>query len=172
MIEVVVIYVVMSAMWCAQAVPFRSLVPLSKTTPAKRSLIPRVRWVFTGLAIAVQSAKGTSPANMRCNWTSEPTQVRQDSRWVVASFCVKGVANTSKLPRYKRDHSKDGMRAYQFISLLVFFHVRSRGSWWHLRPHFNPNIHPHIERACGSQWHPADVRPGSFGKLVVSLPSS
>lgn len=49
------------------------------------------------------------------------------SRWVVASFCVKGVANTSKLPRYKRDHSKDGMRAYQFINLCLYFFMWGPG---------------------------------------------
>ena len=170
MIEVVVIYVVMSAMWCAQAVPFRSLVPLSKTTPAKRSLIPRVRWVFTGLAIAVQSAKGTSPANMRCNWTSEPTQVRQDE--LLRRFASKVLQTLPNSLATKGIIQRMGWEPINLSIFACIFSCEVQGFMVASTSTFNPNIHPHIERACGSQWHPADVRPGSFGKLVVSLPSS
>lgn len=83
-----------------------------------------------------------------CDATERVSQLR----CVKMSCCVvlrQRCCKHFQTPSLQKDHSKDGMRAYQ--SLLGLFHVRSRGSWCHLRPHFNPNIHPHIERACGSQ---------------------
>ncbi len=101
------------------------------------------------------------------------------SRWVVAPFSVKGVANNSKLPPYKRIIKSMG---WEPVSLCFYFFKRGQGvhggicgqhiHFWWTCPIFNPNSHPHSERACGSQWHPADVRPGRFGKLLVSLPSN
>lgn len=46
------------------------------------------------------------------------------SRWVVASFCVKGVANTSKLPRYKRIIQRMG---WEPINLCLYFFMWGPG---------------------------------------------